>query len=305
MNKNQFYQQTELLVAILPFMTKDTNFALHGGTAINFFVRNMPRISVDIDLTYLRIDSRKTMIDVINEQLRIISNRISSSITEVQVEEIFDDEKNIFKLLVRRKNALVKIEPNQVIRGSLFGYEERDICQKAEEVFEKYATARILSFAGLYGSKICAALDRQHPRDIFDIKLLLENEGITEEVRKAFIVYLISHNRPMAELLAPNYKNIKTIYENEFSGMPLIDIRYEDLMEVRKSLVEQINKLLTENERAFLISFKEKKPDWGLLNIQGVQELPAVKWKLANLEKMDDEKHREAVQRLKRILSRV
>lgn len=80
---------------------------------------------------------------------------------------------------------------------------------------------RVLSLEDTYGGKICAALDRQHPRDLFDIKLLLENEGLTEKIKKAFIVYLISHDRPIVEVLNPGLQDIKQIFENEFAGMTL------------------------------------------------------------------------------------
>ncbi len=66
----------------------------------------------------------------------------------------------------------------------------------------------VLSFADLYGGKICAALDRQHPRDLFDIKLLSEARGLNEEVSQAFVIYLASHNRPMSELLSPNFQGM-------------------------------------------------------------------------------------------------
>jgi len=304
-NKNFFYQQVELLISILPRTTKDTDFALHGGTAINFFVRNMPRLSVDIDLTYLRLCSRDETIRSINDQLKMISNRISSDMPSVQIEEKTEGSNNfVTKLFVQRQNAIVKIEPNQVIRGSLFGCEERDLCDKAEEVFEKFVTAKTLSFAELYGSKICAALDRQHPRDIFDIMLLLKNEGITDQVRKAFLVYLISHNRPMSELLSPNFKEMKPVFEKEFAGMASAEVTHKELLSVRRTLVEEINRQITNDERLFLISFKEKAPEWDLLGVEGVQNMPAVKWKLSNLAKMDNDKHKKAVYQLKKIISK-
>ncbi|MFH1665802.1 MAG: nucleotidyl transferase AbiEii/AbiGii toxin family protein [Candidatus Omnitrophota bacterium] len=303
MNTTLFRQQAELLISILPYMTKDTDFALHGGTAINFFVRDMPRLSVDIDLTYLRIDPREETINAISEQLKSIARRISSTMPLVRIEKSPDSPNGLVrKLFVKRQGAIVKVEPNQVIRGSLFGCEEKDLCKKAEEIFEKFVTTRTLSFAELYGSKICAALDRQHPRDIFDVMLLLENEGITEQVRKSFLVYLISHNRPVAELLAPNFKNMKPVFEKEFAGMTSFDVKYEKLLSVREALVEEINKRITDNERAFLISFKEKAPKWDLLGVEGAQDMPAVKWKLINLAKMDNEKHVRAVSQLKKII---
>jgi predicted nucleotidyltransferase component of viral defense system len=302
-NKNLFHQQAELLLSILPYMTKDTDFALHGGTVINFFVRDMPRLSVDIDLTYLRLSPRNETISAISNQLKSISSRISSGMPSVLIDEKADSAKGfISKLYVKKQNAVVKIEPNNVIRGSLFGPDERDLCKKAEEVFEKFVTTKTLAFSELYGSKICAALDRQHPRDIFDVMLLLQNEGITEQVRKSFLVYLISHNRPISELLSPNFKDMKPVFDKEFAGMASFDVEYEELVRIRKKLVDEIHQQITNDERVFLISFKEKAPNWDLLGVKGVQDMPAVKWKLANLTKMRSDKHAEALQQLKKII---
>jgi len=304
MDKNLFYRQADFLVSVLPYMTEDTDFALHGGTAINFFVRDLPRLSVDIDLTYLRICSLEETLVGISEKLRMISGRISSALPSVQIEEKMKTGVNriITKLFIKRENAIVKIEPNQVIRGSLFDCEEKDICKKAEVVFGKFASVKMLSFAELYGSKICAALDRQHPRDIFDIMLLLQNEGITNKVRKAFLVYLISHNRPVSELLCPNFKDMQPVFEREFHGMTSFEVSLKDLNNTRKTLVRELRQKLTGDERAFLLSFKEKEPKWELLGVEGAKDMPAVKWKLINLAKMSTDKHRKAVDKLKRIL---
>ena len=306
MKKDLFYKQADLLVSILPQITRETDFALHGGTAINFFVRNMPRLSVDIDLTYLRVSSREETMQAISEQLKTISKNVSATMPSVQIEEKTDAQNRLTtKLFIKRQNAaIVKIEPNRVIRGSLFGCEVKDLCKRAEEVFEKFVTTKTMSFPELYGSKMCAALDRQHPRDIFDIMLLLENEGITDQVLKAFLVYLISHNRPISELLSPNFKDMKPVFEKEFAGMASTEVKYEDLVSVRKTLVEEINKRITVDERAFLISFKEKAPKWDLLGVDGAQDMPAVKWKLANLAKMENDKHQRAVHQLKRVLAK-
>jgi len=305
MNKDLFYKQADLLISILPQITRDTDFALHGGTAINFFVRDMPRLSVDIDLTYLKVSPREEAMKAISKQLKAMAGNLCSGTPSVKIEEITETpDALVTKLFARRQNAIIKIEPNQVIRGHLFDCEKRDLCKRAEEVFEKFVTTKTLSFSELYGSKICAALDRQHPRDIFDIMLLLEHEGITEQVRKSFLVYLISHNRPMHELLSPNFKDMKPVFEKEFDGMTLIEVEYEKLTGVRKTLVEEINKQITDDERAFLISFKEKAPKWDLLGVDGAQDMPAVKWKLANLEKMRDDKHKQAVHQLKKVIAK-
>ena len=113
------------------------------------------------------------------------------------------------------------MEPNLVLRGSVYSPIQAKLCKKAENEFELSVSTKVLSTADIYGGKICAALDRQHPRDFFDLKLLLENEGLTDEIRRAFVVYLASHDRPMHELLKPKWKDIKAVFEKEFKGMTL------------------------------------------------------------------------------------
>ena len=166
-----------------------------------------------------------------------------------------------------------------------------------------YAEVPVVDLADLYAGKICAALDRQHPRDLFDVKWLLENEGLTDKIRKALIVYLSSHNRPMAELLRPRYKDLSATYAGEFANMAETDVPLEELVAVRERLVELINQGLTDSEKHFLLSFKNLKPDWRLLNLDGVSELPAIKWKQMNLAKMPNEKHAQALARLRAVLN--
>jgi len=157
--------------------------------------------------------------------------------------------------------------------------------------------------ADLYAGKICAALDRQHPRDLFDVKFLLENEGLTAEIRKTMLVYLMSHNRPMAELLRPQYKDISKVYSAEFANMAPTTLSLNDLLAVRERLVDTIHQELTASEKSFLLSFKNRTPDWSILGLEGISRLPAIKWKQMNLAKMPDGKHKLALEKLKTALS--
>jgi nucleotidyltransferase AbiEii toxin of type IV toxin-antitoxin system len=145
-------------------------------------------------------------------------------------------------------------------------------------------------------------LDRQHPRDLFDVMVLLENEGISEEIRKAFVVYLASHDRPMNELLDPTRKDMRGVYESEFAGMTIKAVRYEDLIGARGTLIETLKKELTDAEKFFLVSLKKGQPDWNALAIQGIEKLPAIKWKLMNIEKMGHRKRSDSLEQLKRKL---
>lgn len=197
----------------------------------------------------------------------------------------------------------IKIEPNEIIRGCVFSAEERNLSEKAEELFGMSVAFPILSFADLYGGKICAALDRQHPRDLFDVKLLFDNEGLTENVRKAFVVYLASHNRPISELLNPSRLDIQSAYQNEFSGMAINPVGYEVLLKTREQLIIQLQKNLTESEKSFLVSIKEGGPQWHLLGLPGIELLPAIQWKLQNIQKISKSKHQKALDDLKQKLN--
>jgi len=298
-----FFKQAELLLRILPYIDKERNFALKGGTGINFFIRELPRLSVDIDLCYLPINDRDTALTEISESLDRISTTIVKSIPDLRGSKRTDKEARLTTGLDIRKSGLtVKVEPNPVLRGSVFQPQEVSLNKKAQDLFETSVTIQALSFEDLFGSKICAALDRQHPRDLFDVKLLLENEGITDKIRKAFVVYLISHPRPIVELLNPNLKDIESVFTGEFQGMTIIEIKLEELERVREQLIKQINEDLTKKEKRFLLSFKRMEPEWDLLNLDGVEKLPAVKWKLLNLNQMEKKKHKTAVEKLKKHL---
>jgi len=146
-------------------------------------------------------------------------------------------------------------------------------------------------------------LDRQHPRDLFDIKLLLEHEGISRETFNAFLVYLISHNRPISELLAPHEKDIADVFVHHFDGMTREPITLDELLEARRQLVAEIQRQFTADDKTFLLSVKRGNPDWSLIDLPHVSELPAVQWKLKNLENIPERKHLVALERLEQVLA--
>jgi len=303
-NKNRFFSEARLILQTLPYVLEEEVFALKGGSAINFFFRDMPRLSVDIDLTYLPIESRKESLDGIESALKRIESNIGKKLPGVSIQEGKIKNPNMInKLFISNSEFQIKIEPNLVIRGTAFPIEVHALSAKAQEVFELFVEARTVSLADAFGGKICAALDRQHPRDLYDVKYLLDNEGITENIRKAFLVYLISHDRPMNESLNPIMKEIRAVYESEFQGMTNEEVSCEELVKVRSTLVELIRKVLTQDEKNFLISFKSGDPDWKLLGVDGVESLPAVQWKLINIRKMDESKRAEFFEKVKASLA--
>jgi predicted nucleotidyltransferase component of viral defense system len=276
----KYHEQVRLLIAVLPHIAKENCFALKGGTAINMFVRDMPRLSVDIDLQYINFDDRETAFANINDALaRIVNSLRITGINAI----IRKDADNICKIICSNDIASIKIEPNYVIRGCIT---TPQLMQNVPQVQELYgfAAIKILSFGELYGGKICAALDRQHPRDLFDVRCLLNNEGITHDVKNGFIVSLLSHNRPPHEILKPNIQNQEMVFIKEFSGMTDSSFSYEDHLDTLNRLISQINAVLSDRDKEFLVSFFSANPSWNLINIDKLNELPAIKWKMKNLE---------------------
>lgn len=301
MPNEKYLKQAELLLRVLPHIAREEVFAIKGGTAINFFWRNLPRISVDIDLTYLQIKDRELSLIDISDRLAAIELRLQRIFAGIKSEQKRISDK-ITGLILNLNNAIVKIEVNTVIRGCVFPIVFKNLCIKAEEKFELTISVNTLSIEDLYGGKICAALDRQHPRDLFDVKLLMENEGTTIGIVKAFVFYLVSHDRPMVEVLNPGLQDISQLFENEFAGMTSDNVKLEELISVRSKLITNIKESLSDAQKNFILSFKNKKPEWKLSGIDGIENYPSVKWKLMNLAKMEVKKHRIAYDKLKEYL---
>jgi hypothetical protein len=84
--------------------------------------------------------------------------------------------------------------------------------------------------------------------------------------------------------------------------MAVDEIAYEDLLAAREALIETVKHALTDDEKAFLISLKEGYPKWTLMGIEGIQQLPAVQWKVKNIRNMSEKKRAESLEKLKRVL---
>ncbi len=299
----RYEAQVRLLIRCLPVISRYSCFALKGGTAINLFVRDLPRVSVDIDLTYLPLKPRDEALAEINDTLLSIRHDIEHLIPGAGVREN-REQGYVVKLLVTTGDSVIKVEPNLILRGAIHPYQSMDLCQAAQDQFGAFVSAPILSIADLYGGKICAALDRQHPRDLFDVKLLFDDTGITPEIRRSFVVYLASHNRPMNELLSPNLLDISSLYENQFRGMMQEEVPLHELQQLQEDLPHMLVQFLDEDEREFLLSMKRGEPEWERLDIENLNLFPALQWKFINIKRMDSAKREAEFDRLQEILSK-
>lgn len=286
------------MLQVLPEVAKEAVFALHGGTAINLFVRDMIRLSVDIDLTYVPIEDRKTSFKNSIDSLSQVKARLEKIIPEATIKL----NRETLKLQITAIKAQIKIEVNQINRGILDEPVTMPLCEAAQEEFDVFCAVPVVPLGQLFGGKICAALDRQHPRDMFDVKYLLQNEGFTEEIKKGFMLFLLSSKRPLHEMLHPNFIDQRETMANQFEGMSPEPFTYADFEKTRKELVNEIRQNLTEKDKEFILNFGKGAPDWSMLDFE---RFPAVKWKLQNLiilKKNNPSKYDDLVVALKDVL---
>jgi len=168
-----------------------------------------------------------------------------------------------------------------------------------------YTENKILSKTETYGGKICAALDRQHPRDLFDIYQLIDNNELNDDIIKGFVVLLMCANRPLYEIIAPNILDRENIFYTEFQGMTDIKFTYNQHEETLKYLIDFVQKKLKENYKNILLDFVSLNLNLKILGIPNIEKFPAIKWKMQNLQKLKEtnpEKFNKEYQELKKIL---
>ena len=298
MTNKTYQKQVRLLLSVLPEVAKEACFALHGGTAINLFVRDMPRLSVDIDLTYVPVEDRASSLRHIDEALERTKSRIKTVVAGARVQH----KKDIGKLIISGGGAEIKLEVNLVGRGTIAEPVKMPLCDKAQSEFNVFVAVPVVPIGQVYGGKICAALDRQHPRDLFDVKYLLENEGFSDQVKAGFMLCLLASDRRLHEMIAPNFQDQRGTLANQFAGMTSEDFTYEHFEQAREALVRIIHQNLTSKDKEFLLSVKNVTPNW---SVYDYERFPAVQWKLLNLQKLktsNPEKHREQYEALKKTL---
>jgi len=270
---------TRILIESLPFVFESTCFALKGGTAINFFIQDMPRLSVDIDATFVdRAMPRMDALQKTNDELYLVRERlIQEKIGTVKVDT--SGTEHVAKLYIERSDALVKVEVNPVFRGTMFPIEHHPLTDAALRKFKIPANIPTLAVPEIYGGKLVDAMSRQHPRDLFDVNYMLDSHGLAPDIVECFISYLLGDKKPLHNVLFSNDLDVATPYKNEFSGMtfPHSHINLEDLLETRDRLRAELYAKITPAQKQFLLGFVAGKPDWSLMKCPHLSEMPAVK----------------------------
>lgn len=297
-----YARKVKLLLRLMPYVTNEGVFAVHGGTAINLFVKNMLRYSVDIDLTYMPLAGREESLKDINAHLASIAEKAKADISGLHVTPNYAT----CKLLCEYQGYQVKIEVNQTKRGIIGGETQlMPVCDKAQDEFEIYCEARIVPQTLLYGGKIAAALSRQHPRDLFDVKHM---DLPMNDVREGLIFCLLGSDRPIHESLAPTLIDQHEAMANQFEGMTDLAFSYDEFETTRLQLIRDVNTMLTDADKQFLVSFEQGEPLWDEYEFAHFCNYPSVQWKLVNLAKLKKQNPAKLItkaEKLQQILSQL
>jgi hypothetical protein len=283
--KQEFIDVTRLLLDITPAVFQSPRFAMKGGTALNLFVQDMPRLSVDIDIVFTdHTLEREAALEAIAADLRTVKAAVTAKGYRAVI--LSTKEGDEVTLLVSSQSARVKVEVNFVFRGTVLPVTQMPLAQAAQDLFTTNVVVPVLDVAELYGGKLVAAMDRQHPRDLFDVMLMLQRYGWRASFIDCFVVYLAGHNRPVHEVLFPKTRPLEAIFADEFAGLTQADVAVDALEETQAQMFVDLPRALTASHRAFLLSLVRGEPAWNLMPYAHLQDLPALKWKLVNLHKL-------------------
>lgn len=277
---NIFAQKVGLLLRLIPIIMEENVFAIHGGTAINLFLQNLPRYSVDIDLTYIPLSNRQKSMDDINLHLDLICEKAKRTFKGMHIIH----NKTTSKLLCEYYGKQVKIEVNQTKRGIIGGEVfTQPLCTKAQDEFSLYCEAKIVPLTLLYGGKIAAALSRQHPRDLFDVKYM---NIPFNQCREGLLFCILGSDRPLHESFSPRLIDQRDAMENQFKGMSSIPFSYEEFEDTRIKLINEVKNILSDEDKHFLLSFELGDPQWNGYEFEHFKNYPSVQWKLINVQKL-------------------
>jgi len=281
--RKEYQKQVALLVRALPHVAEEKDFALKGGTAINLFEHDLPRLSVDIDLTWLPVGDFASDTRDISAALEAIGERLRSGPLRLQVQTSGTAATGVHRLIASRNRSRVQIETTPVMRGTVHPVRTMRVRPGVEQNFG-FAEMQVLDFADLYAGKLSAALSRQHPRDLFDLQPLLDEGQLDERLWRTFLVYLTCSSKPAAEMLSPQApRDFEQIFEAHFQGMTAMPVTAKSLTEVRARLLQRISELLDAQSRAFLDSVEREAPDFTIIGLPQAADLPGVRRKLSNL----------------------
>ena len=280
-----YIEIARLMLLTAPQIFQASDFAMKGGTALNLFLHNMPRLSVDIDIAFIdHTKSREEALQSIRQELQSLCQRLEPLGLKGTLVSSSDSED--VKIMITRGAVSMKVEVNYNFRGTLLPPRNARISEVASQSFLMDFSIPSLAREELYGGKLVAALDRQHPRDFFDVREMFLGNHFDAGVVDCFVCYLAGHNNTVHGVLFSKDKKITSLYEEQFVGMTTHPVSLAELQEARSNLRSALLTNLQDRHKQFLLGLVRLEPDWSLMPFPHLRELPALKWKILNLEKL-------------------
>ncbi len=287
-----------LLKAIRSHPLLGGKLALKGGTALNLFVFNVPRLSVDIDLNYVGAQNREAMLQErprIEGALQAVFSREDFEVRRMP-EEHAGGKWSLRYATASGQSGGIDVDLNYMYRVPLWPVTTMD----SHSLGSWRATGiPVVDIHELAAGKLTALLARQKARDLFDSRLIFSIEGLDfERLRTAFVVYgamnrkdwrMVSVEdvafdpRELSSQLLPALRTggIQGIEAASYGGMLVDECR------------EALSALLPFNdaERAFLdLLLDEGKIDATILTSdktlqERIQGQPLLEWKAQNVRR--------------------
>ena len=289
---------------VLPKVATESAFALNGGTAINMFYQKMPRLSANIDLTWLPVTDRSSSLRNIDRALWRIAALIRENNSGIHAQYLQRKRTVLPRIIVNKGKTFIKIATSTVTRGTVLPPSPMITSDAATKQFRS-VQMNVVSFEDAYSGKICAALERKYPHDLFDVMVLYNNGGFTDGLLRVLMVYVACSSQPMHKVLSPSNCIQKELYDLRFERLTEKKAPLETLIETGQRLHSDIASRLSGKIATFLLTLHDTKPDFGLVGFPEAAELPAIRWKIFNLKKLkyaNPEKHARQRKALEELL---
>ncbi len=268
------------------------NLALKGGTAINLTIFNLPRLSVDIDLDYLKGDSLDEMLEkreIINAVIdKFMLSQGYTKSPKTKSAHSLDSWVYEYTSAGGNKDN-IKLEINYSLRSHILGTEERQIITG---YFSSTYKVKTLAPIEIYAGKINALLTRAAARDLYDVRNMIRF-GIFDEadeslLKKCVIFYAVISTKEIDKTFSTKAIDSITKRKIKTGLLPVIRKRVDfDLDAEKKNVKEYISDLmvLSKDETEFLNRFENKEYAPELLFddpeiLQRIKNHPMILWKL-------------------------
>lgn len=289
-------EKTLRLTEILKYINENPllreSLALKGGTAINLTVFDLPRLSVDLDLDYIRNNSREEML----EERRKISENLTKymAMTEYELSGKSRFSHSLDSYIFSYTNTAgnkdnIKLEINYSLRSHILPLEQRDI--KALSLIDPFSV-NSLAIIEIFATKIVALLTRAAPRDLYDINNMIYhsifNDASFPLLKKSSIFYYVLNSEDISLPFDLNNVNVLTEHRIKTDLLPVIRKRGGfDLNTAKRRILTYLSALfeLENNEIKFLETFKNGKYHPELLFsdmeiLERIKNHPMAIWKL-------------------------